>query len=97
MIKPLRDKVLIRQKIERDKTTSFGMVLVNEKDKAYPMGSVVDKGELVPENIQIGDVLIFEGWMGEPIDPELAGEEGLMIMDYNRFIAKYQENANKTI
>lgn len=73
--KPLKGNVLIKQKIEDDKTAS-GIILSQEK-KRHPMGEVVACN--TEEPIKVGDMVFFEKL--KYVDIELDGEEYVLTKD----------------
>ena len=84
MIKPLADRIVVKPAEAEQKTSSGLFIPDNAKEK--PMqGKVVavgpgrknDKGEIVPMEVKVGDVVLYGKYSGTEI--EIDGEK-LMIM-----------------
>ena len=82
--RPLHDRVVIRRLAEEERTA--GGIIIPDTAKEKPMeGEVVavgpgardDKGELVPLDVKVGDVILFGKWSGTEV--KIDGEE-LLIM-----------------
>ncbi len=82
--RPLHDRVLIRRLGEVEKTA--GGILIPDTAREKPMegeilaigpGSLNDKGDLVPLDVQIGDRVLFGKWSGT--ETRIDGEQ-LLIM-----------------
>lgn len=65
MIKPLADNVLI-EPIE-ETTTSSGIIIPDTMKEKPEKGKVLAVGEFV-DGIEIGDVVLFQKWMGEDVE-----------------------------
>ena len=82
--RPLHDRVVIRRLAEETRTA--GGIIIPDTAKEKPMeGEVVavgpgarnDKGELVPLDVKVGDVILFGKWSGTEV--KIDGDE-LLIM-----------------
>lgn len=93
MVKPVGNKLLLQQKLpeEGEEVTKSGIVIQRETPKKQPIGKIIAKGELVPEYLEVGMVVFFEGWNGEPVPEELGGMKGLLILGSEKVIATYAE------
>lgn len=55
---PFNDNILL-EGIEAKKTTEGGLYLPENVQHAPPQGKVIEKGPLVSENVQKGDILFY--------------------------------------
>ena len=76
-IKPLEDRIVIRQ-VEAEQTTASGLVIpdtAKEKPQegeviAVGPGSVDDKGNRIPVDVKVGDVVIYSRYGGTEVKYE---------------------------
>ena len=81
MLKPLEDRVIIKQKKEKEKTTSSGLVLTTMNDPESNQGEVVAVGEgrilnsgvRVEMDVKVGDKVVFNPYATQKMEHE--GEE----------------------
>jgi len=81
---PLQDRILVRR-IEEERKTPGG-VIIPDTAKEKPMkgevvavgpGARTDRGELIPLDVKVGDIIVFGKWSGTEV--KIDGEE-LVIM-----------------
>lgn len=83
-IKPLEDRIVIRQ-VEAEQTTASGLVIpdtAKEKPQegeviAVGPGRVDDKGNRIPVDVKVGDVVIYSRYGGTEV--KYQGEEYLIL------------------
>src|SRR5699024_3165335 len=83
-IKPLEDRIVVRQ-VEAEQTTASGLVIpetAKEKPQegevvAVGPGRVADNGNRVPVDVAIGDKVIYSKFAGTEV--KYAGEEYLVL------------------
>ena len=83
-IKPLEDRIVIRQ-VEAEQTTASGLVIpepAKEKPQegevvAVGPGRVADNGNRVPVDVAVGDKVIYSKYGGTEV--KYAGEEFLVL------------------
>lgn len=84
--KPLQDRILVKRMKEEEKTA--GGILIPETAKEKPLkgevvavgkGALNDKGEIIPMELSVGDVVFFNKWGGNEI--KLDGEEYLVMKE----------------
>ncbi len=76
-IKPLKDRIVIRQ-VEAEQTTASGLVIpdtAKEKPQegeviAVGPGRVDDKGNRIPVDVKVGDVVIYSRYGGTEVKYE---------------------------
>ena len=76
-IKPLEDRIVIRQ-VEAEQTTASGLVIpdtAKEKPQegeviAVGTGRVDDKGNRIPVDVKVGDVVIYSRYGGTEVKYE---------------------------
>ena len=76
-IKPLEDRIVIRQ-VEAEQTTASGLVIpdtAKEKPQegeviAVGPGRVDDKGNRIPVDVKVGDVVIYSRYGGTEVQYE---------------------------
>ena len=76
-IKPLEDRIVIRQ-VEAEQTTASGLVIpdtAKEKPQegeviAVGPGRVDDKGNRIPVDVKVGDVVIYSRYGGTEVKDE---------------------------
>ncbi|WP_067778843.1 co-chaperone GroES [Actinomyces vulturis] len=83
-IKPLEDRVVV-QTVEAEQTTASGLVIPDTAKEKPQEGKVVavgegrfdDKGNRVPMDVAVGDVVIYSKYGGTEV--KYAGEEFLIL------------------
>lgn len=91
-IKPLRDRVVIRQ-VEEQKVSSGGIVLPGSAQEKQTIGEVVavgpgkasDSGAIVAMTVKVGDKVIFGQYSGQEVKDDKG--EKLMVMREDDIIA----------
>lgn len=91
-IKPLRDRVVIRQ-VEEQKVSSGGIVLPGSAQEKQTIGEVVavgsgkasDSGTIVAMTVKVGDKIIFGQYSGQEVKDDKG--EKLMVMREDDIIA----------
>ena len=90
MITPLGNRVYVKHVITGDITTSSGLILKKDKGHihtaevlAVGTGRVLDTGEILPINLQVGDRVVYTHGATEL---ELDGEVNY-IVDYSEILA----------
>ena len=77
-IRPLGDRVLVRQK-KAEEVTAFGLVLPETVDKekkaegeviAIGPGKVLESGALSKMEVKVGDQVLFKTWGGDKVEIE---------------------------
>ncbi|MCH8684166.1 co-chaperone GroES [Pedomonas mirosovicensis] len=82
--KPLHDRVVVRR-VDQDERTAGGIIIPDTAKEKPQQGEVVavgpgarnEAGELIPLDVQVGDVVLFGKWSGTEV--KVDGEE-LLIM-----------------
>lgn len=85
-IKPLGDRIVV-ERIESESKTAGGIIIPdNAKEKpkqakvlAVGAGNKDDKGNRIPVDVQVGDVVLFTQWAGSEI--KLDGKELLVLKE----------------
>jgi len=83
-IKPLEDRIVV-QTLEAEQTTASGLVIPDTAQEKPQEGTVVaigpgrvdDKGNRVPMDVAVGDVVIYSKYGGTEV--KYAGEEYLIL------------------
>lgn len=83
-IKPLEDRILV-QPLEAETTTAFGLVIPDTAKEKPQEGRVIatgpgridDKGNRIPMDVAVGDIVIFSKYGGTEV--KYAGEEYLLL------------------
>ena len=83
-IKPLEDRIVIKQ-VEAEQTTASGLVIPDTAKEKPQEGEVVavgpgridDKGNRVPIDVAVGDVVLYSKYGGTEI--KYSGEEYLVL------------------
>lgn len=91
-IKPLRDRVVVRQ-VEEQKVSSGGIVLPGSAQEKQTIGEVVavgpgkasDSGAIVAMTVKVGDKVIFGQYSGQEVKDDKG--EKLMVMREDDIIA----------
>lgn len=91
-IKPLGDRVLVRQ-LEEEKVTETGIVLpdtVESKKKVEAEVIAVGEGEKVVKlGLKPGDHVIIEKWGGEEVELNEGGKKvDYKVLDHDKILAK---------
>lgn len=83
MIKPLGERVLIKQ-TEQEEVTKSGIVLPGTASKEKPIiGEVLAVGSKI-EEVKVGDKVIFEKYSGTEVKD---GEESYLILEKDNVLA----------
>lgn len=85
-IRPLRDRIIVKR-VEAQRTTASGIVIPDTAAEKPEQGEVVavgpgrrdDKGELIPMEVQVGDLVLFGKYAGQTIKVE--GDELLVMRE----------------
>jgi chaperonin GroES len=93
MLKPLADRVIIKQS-EAEVTTKSGIVLPGSaQDKptkgevvAVGPGKVSDDGKLVAVNLKVGDIVVYSNYAGTKFKLD---DEEIIIINESDILAKY--------
>jgi chaperonin GroES len=93
MLKPLADRVIIKQS-EAEVTTKSGIVLPGSaQDKptkgevvAVGPGKVTDDGKLVALNLKVGDIVVYSNYAGTKFKLD---DEEIIIINESDILAKY--------
>lgn len=96
MIKPLGERLLVRQKVDGEEVSTVSGIVLTPIKKKHPRGIIVELGDgerVGNGKLQVGDEVLFESWGGEPIDKELTGEENILMISFDKVIGiiKYAE------
>ena len=91
-IKPLEDRIVIRQ-VEAEQTTASGLVIPDTAKEKPQEGEVVsvgpgridDNGNRVPLDVAVGDVVIYSKYGGTEV--KYGGEE-LLVLSARDILAK---------
>ena len=73
-IKPLEDRIVIRQ-VEAEQTTASGLVIPDTAEEKPQEGEVIavgpgrvdDKGNRIPVDVKVGDVVIYSRYGGTEV------------------------------
>ena len=83
IIKPLGERVLIKQ-TEQEEVTKSGIVLPGTASKEKPIiGEVLAVGSKI-EEVKVGDKVIFEKYSGTEVED---GEESYLILEKDNVLA----------
>lgn len=93
MLKPLADRVIIKQS-EAEVTTKSGIVLPGSaQDKptkgevvAVGPGKLTDDGKLVALNLKVGDIVVYSNYAGTKFKLD---DEEIIIINESDILAKY--------
>ncbi len=97
--RPLHDRVLIRR--VEEETHSAGGIIIPDTAKEKPMegeilavgpGSLDEKGERIPLDVKVGDLVLFGKWSGT--ETKIDGEE-LVIMKESDIIGIIEATGTK--
>jgi chaperonin GroES len=98
--RPLHDRVLIRR--VEEETHSAGGIIIPDTAKEKPMegeilavgpGSLDEKGERIPLDVKVGDLVLFGKWSGT--ETKIDGEE-LVIMKESDIIGIIEATGSKS-
>ncbi|MFT5489085.1 MAG: chaperonin GroES [Alphaproteobacteria bacterium] len=98
--RPLHDRVLIRR-VEEEKQSAGG-IIIPDTAKEKPMegeilavgpGSLDEKGERIPLDVKVGDLVLFGKWSGT--ETKIDGEE-LVIMKESDIIGIIEATGSKS-
>ena len=89
-LRPLHDRILV-ERVEEEEKTKSGIIIpdaAREKQQkgkivAVGKGRVTDKGDVIPLDVKVGDVVLFEKYGGEELkiddkDYVILKEEGVV-------------------
>lgn len=89
-LRPLHDRILV-ERVEEEEKTKSGIIIpdaAREKQQkgkivAAGKGRVTDKGDVIPLDVKVGDVVLFEKYGGEELkidgkDYVILKEEGVV-------------------
>jgi chaperonin GroES len=87
-ILPVGDRIVIKQRVDKEETSLSGIVLAQEPKK-YPTGKIIEigTGEKV-SMFSVGEEILFDEWGGTKLDKDLVEEEDLVIINFDKIIAK---------
>ena len=85
-IKPLHDRVLVRR-LEGEEKTAGGIIIPDTAKEKPMQGEVIavgpggrdDSGKLIPMDVKVGDVVLFQKWGGSEV--KVDGEELLVLKE----------------
>ena len=94
-IRPLHDRVVVRR-VEEKKTTASGLIIPDSSAEKPSRGNVVavgngkknDQGDIIPLDVNIGDIVMFGQYAGSEIT---VGEEKLLVMSEDEIVAVIEE------
>jgi co-chaperonin GroES (HSP10) len=90
-IEPIGERILIRQKVEAETTSSTSGIILTAKqeEKRFPIGEIltIGTGEKV-KIFEVGQEIFFDEWGGMKVDKDLSGEENLLILSFDKVIAR---------
>jgi len=97
--RPLHDRVLVRR-LEEDEKTAGGIIIPDTAKEKPMQGEVLavgpgarnEKGEIVPLDVKVGDVVLFGKWSGTEV--KIDGEE-LVIMKESDIMGVLEGKAAK--
>lgn|SRR3990167_3734330 len=88
-IEPIGERLLIKQKVEAETKSSSGIILAPQEEKRLPIGEIIAIGTGDKVKIfKIGEEIFFDEWGGMKIEKELSGEENLLILSFDKVIAR---------
>ncbi len=90
-LQPLEDRIVVRAK-EAESTTASGLVIPDSAKEKPQQGEVIavgagrraDNGDLVPMEVQVGDVVVYSKYGGTEIT---VGGEDLLILSARDVLA----------
>ncbi|MGD8240789.1 MAG: co-chaperone GroES [Armatimonadota bacterium] len=99
MLKPLGNRVLVKQ-LEEDDTTAGGIVLPDSARKkpqeaevvAVGEGERLESGKVLPISLKVGDVIVYPEYSGTEVR---INEEDYMIIDVDSVLALKQPAKKK--
>ena len=86
-VRPLRDRIVV-ERLEQSEQRSTGGILIPDTAREKPQqgrvvavgkGRVTDKGDVLPLDVKIGDVVLFSQYAGSDI--KIEGKEYLIIRE----------------
>jgi co-chaperonin GroES (HSP10) len=88
-ILPIGDRILIKQRVEKEEVSQFGIIVAPNEVKKYPIGKIIalGTGEKISA-LTMGEEILFDEWGGTKLDKDLVGEEDLIIIGFEKIIAK---------
>lgn len=88
-ILPIGDRVVIKQRVDKEESSPSGIIVLSQDPKKYPTGRITEigTGEKVSA-FSIGEEILFDEWGGTKLDKDLVNEEDLVIINFDKIIAK---------
>ncbi|NNF52968.1 MAG: co-chaperone GroES [Acidimicrobiales bacterium] len=91
-LQPLEDRIVVRAK-EAESTTASGLVIPDTAKEKPQQGEVLavgpgrrsDTGDLIPNDVAVGDVVVYSKYGGTEIS---VGGEDLLILNARDVLAK---------
>ncbi|HVZ79468.1 MAG TPA: co-chaperone GroES [bacterium] len=85
-LRPLHDRILV-ERVEEEEKTKSGIIIpdaAREKQQkgkivAVGKGRVTDKGDVIPLDVKVGDVVLFEKYGGEEL--KIDGKEYIVLKE----------------
>jgi len=85
-LRPLHDRILV-ERVEEEEKTKTGIIIpdaAREKQQkgkivAVGKGRVTDKGDIIPLDVKVGDVVLFEKYGGEELN--IDGKEFVILKE----------------
>lgn len=85
-LRPLHDRILV-ERVEEEEKTKSGIIIpdaAREKQQkgkivAVGKGRVTDKGDVIPLDVKVGDVVLFEKYGGEEL--KIDGKEYVILKE----------------
>ncbi|MGK2285337.1 co-chaperone GroES [Pedomonas sp. V897] len=95
--KPLHDRVVVRR-VDQDERTAGGIIIPDTAKEKPQQGEVIavgpgarnEAGELIPLDVQVGDMVLFGKWSGTEV--KIDGEE-LLIMKESDILGILENSA----
>jgi len=89
-IRPLQDRVLIRR-LEEEQKTSGGIIIPDTAKEKPVQGEVIavgpgarnDQGQILPLDVQQGDIVLFGKWTGTEV--KIDGQEYVIMKESDIF------------
>ena len=89
-IRPLHDRVIVRR-TEEERTSPGGIVIPDNAAEKPDQGEIVavgegkknDKGERMPMDVKVGDIVVFGKYSGQTV--KVDGEELLVMKEEDLF------------
>lgn len=89
-VRPLHDRILVRQMAEQEKTAGGLFIPDTAKEKpqrgevvAVGGGRVTEDGKVLPLEVKVGDKILFRKFAGSGSEIKLQGEDFLMMTEHD--------------